>query len=136
MENINKLFKNIVNDLSHEELMHYITNVLDEEEKRVILLNLNLERKEEIIENEMNLAINKISGQYNNMMDSVIEDVKNIEHKKYLRSLELKFKLLQVTECIANHAKDNKLLLETNNQLCEVVTVYKMEGGNNMFYAK
>lgn len=134
MENINKLFKNAVLDMSKEELLTYVNKKMMKWELVTSLLSIDENRKAEILDEEMNKAMAEIFGKLS-VLGAKLENYKKEEEKtEHLQKLEGRILLNILTMRLALNSHDKKLLQETNVMFHELNIEYRSDGGDIDFY--
>lgn len=133
MENINRIFKNAVNDMSKSQLIPYLFSKLKHWEMKQALLNMDEGRKIQILEEEMDLALAEISTELLKLNQTPKQRQIEEQKKTELIKLEGRILLLLLTMKLAKQTKDNKLLFETDQKFQDLLFEYKDSGGDRKF---
>ncbi|MBL7909916.1 MAG: hypothetical protein JNJ41_02530 [Bacteroidia bacterium] len=134
MEDINRIFKNAINEMSKSQLMPYLFSKLKHWEMKQALLNIDEGRKMMILEEEMDLAMTEILAELEKLNMSDEEKRLKDQKETELLKLEGRILLLLLTMKLAKQTKDNKLLFETDQKFKDLVFEYRDSGGKKEFY--
>jgi hypothetical protein len=129
MENLNEIFKNVINDMNHWDMAQYLGLVTSENDLKKLLFGLDDMQKAEIIDKVMQTEIESIMAKITNLGET-------ISGEEYLLKLEGRLHMLNLTMLIASHLDDIGLIARTHNNINLLFIEYRQKGGKNMFYGK
>ncbi len=129
MENLNEVFKNVVNDMNHQDMVQYLGCVLEEKDLKELLFDLEDIQKAEIIDKVMQFEVQTIINKLTDLNETISKE-------EELLKLEGRLHMLNLTMLMASHLDDIGLIARTHNNINFLFIEYRQKGGANMFYGK